>query len=185
LKLISFPITLTIYSKYLCSIRLFFLFLFKHILDCIRINDPRGTSNNCNTEYNIVSHTNQTYKLLKYAGYTSHLYVSICYKNDLLQYFIYLSTIVCTVSCYRMKIYNYSRPKKIIPVYGGDTGHVLLITDGVSEQLVSDLPREHRRVLPLVFTYSVDDLRRRNLRFRPPDHPRPYWTRLIVSVGVI
>ena len=43
----------------------------------------------------------------------------------------------------------------VLPVYAGDTWHILLAADSLCEEPVPDLPGEHRGVLLLVFTDGV------------------------------
>ena len=72
-------------------------------------------------------------------------------------------------------------PIESSPVYAGHTWYILLAADPLSEESVSDLPGEHRRVLLLVLADSVHHMWGGHLRLAPPDHPRLEVARLIIS----
>lgn len=55
---------------------------------------------------------------------------------------------------------------KYSPIDGGDGWHVVLRANALSQQPVPDLPREHRRVVPLIIGDRIDDRWRCHLRFR-------------------
>lgn len=67
-----------------------------------------------------------------------------------------------------------------IPVDGRDARHVLLVTDGVGQQSIANLPRKHRRVLALILADRFDDARRRHLGLAAADHARLDRARLVV-----
>ncbi len=70
-----------------------------------------------------------------------------------------------------------------VPVDRGDGRHVLLVAHVVLQQSVPDLPREHRRVLPLVLADVVHHLGRGHFRLRPAYDSRLDGPSLVVPAS--
>ena len=70
-------------------------------------------------------------------------------------------------------------PIESSPVYAGHTWYILLAADPLSEESVSDLPGEHRRVLLLVLADRVHHVGGRHLRLAAPYHTRLEVARLV------
>ena len=70
----------------------------------------------------------------------------------------------------------------LLPVNGRDAGHGVVVADALRQQPVSDLPREHGRVLSLVICDLLHDLRRGHFGFRPSDDARFDAAGFIISV---
>ena len=56
------------------------------------------------------------------------------------------------------------------PIDRRDGWHVVLRANAFGEQSIPDLPREHRRIVPLVISDRLDNRRRRHLRLRATYH---------------
>ena len=71
----------------------------------------------------------------------------------------------------------------ISPVDAGNRWDILLITDTFSQEPIPDLPGEHCRVLPLVFSDGVHYVRRRYLGLAATDDAGFEAARLEIPVG--
>lgn len=67
------------------------------------------------------------------------------------------------------------------PVYGGDAGDGVVITDAIRQQPVPDLPGEHGGILAFIVRYFIHHLRRGHFRFGSSDDSRLYASSLIIS----
>ena len=69
----------------------------------------------------------------------------------------------------------------VLPVYAGDTGHIFLAADSLSEESVSDLPGKHRWVFPLVLSNGVNNWRCGHPGFAATNHPGLKVASFIIS----
>lgn len=66
------------------------------------------------------------------------------------------------------------------PVYGGDAGDRVVVTDALRQQPVPDLPREHGGILSLIIRYFIHHFRRGHFGFGSSDNSRFNAARLII-----